>query len=514
MEIEAEILDPFQLHYSDLILLSSVSTFSDSSEQEDIARLDSISKTILETLGPTGPGLLVVTGVPQGSQLRSNLLPFARQLALLNPYDCRRILKDHGLGTDVCLKNPDRAVSSFAFQLKYVQDTSVNISSNESVEKSEENSEGQKNVDRLCKFQDDKFKKVGNSFKELGFCLMDIGLQLARMLDKAIGGKELEQSILESRTAKGRLIHYHSTLDHHLLIEAARREVSVKGRANCRVQLRQKLKFHREEDQTLVKASELKTSLNEATSCRISLSNLWQQWHYDYGIFTILTTPMFMSSYQLSTTEANEQECSPPDGHINLLIFDANKNKIYVVRSPPNSFVVQVGESADILSKGKLHSTLHSVCRPTKRDDLSRDTFVVFLQPAWDKRFSISQHPVESRISDTLRLDTSEQDPDVLNQEIHRIIPALSSRLKDGMTFAEFSHQTTKQYYGGNGVQSKRKRGNVSISNQSHWRKRSAFSCFMFTSHFVPKAAHPHTKKERKKSQKRNKRLAHTKSKK
>ncbi|KAI3980919.1 hypothetical protein MKX01_025484 [Papaver californicum] len=383
MEIEAEILEPFQLRYSDLIQLSSTS--SDYSEK-DVSRLDSISKTILETLGPTGPGLLVVTGVPQGSQLRRTLLPFARQLALLNHHDCRRTLKDHGLGTDVCLKNPDRAVSSFVFQLKYVQDTSVNISSNEPVEKSKKNSEGQKNVDSLCKFRDDKFKNMGNSFKELGFCMTDIGLQLARVCDKAIGGKELEQSILESCTAKGRLIHYHSALDHLLLKESAREEVSRKGRANCEFQLRENLKVHREEDRTSVKASNRKTSVNEATSCRISLSNLWQQWHYDYGIFTILTTPMFMSSSQLPTTEASEQEYSLPDGHDNLQIFDANKNKIYVVRSPPNSFVVQVGESADILSKGKLHSTLHSVCRPTKQNDLSRETFVVFLHPAWDKR--------------------------------------------------------------------------------------------------------------------------------
>ncbi|KAI3993110.1 hypothetical protein MKX01_009853 [Papaver californicum] len=431
MEIEAEILEPFQLQYSDLIQLSSTS--SDYSE-EDISRLDSISKTILETLGPTGPGLLVVTGVPQGSQLRRTLLPFARQLALLNHHDRRRILKDHGLGTDVCLKDPDRAVSSFVFQLKYVQDTSVNISSNEPVEKSKKNSEGKKNVDSLCKFRDDKFKNMGNSFKELG--------------DKAIGGKELEQSILESCTAKGRLIHDHSTLDHLLLKEAAREEVSRKGRANCEFQLSEKLKVHRDEDQTSVMASKLKTSVNEATSCRISLSNLWQQWHYDYGIFTILTTPMFMSSYQLSTTEASEQEYSLPDGHDNLQIFDGNKNKIYVVRSPPNSFVVQVGDSADILSKGKLHSTLHS-------------------------SFSISQLPIKSTISDSLGPNANEQEPDILSQEIRKIIPSLSSRLKDGMTFAEFSHQTTKQYFGGNGMQSEKERQYFNVQSEvSHWRKR------------------------------------------
>ncbi|KAK7282867.1 hypothetical protein RIF29_11958 [Crotalaria pallida] len=42
-------------------------------------------------------------------------------------------------------------------------------------------------------------------------------------------------------------------------------------------------------------------------------------------------------------------------------------------------------------------------------------------------------------------------DNNKLSREIQRIVPPLSSRLKDGMTFAEFSRETTKQYYGGSG---------------------------------------------------------------
>jgi hypothetical protein len=41
----------------------------------------------------------------------------------------------------------------------------------------------------------------------------------------------------------------------------------------------------------------------------------------------------------------------------------------------------------------------------------------------------------------------------MLMQDILMKIPPLSSRLKEGMTFAEFSRQTTKQYYGGGGIQ-------------------------------------------------------------
>ncbi|OVA03479.1 Oxoglutarate/iron-dependent dioxygenase [Macleaya cordata] len=459
-EVEAEIMEPFEIHYSDLVLLSSSSRIS-SYSKEELSRLESISETIMQTLGPSGPGLLAVTGVPRGCELRRTLLPLARKLSLLNNEDRRRILNEHRLGTDVSLKNPDRTVSSFTLQLKYLQEPSLNCSFDGSIHGAENNTEEQPDVERFDEFQDNEFKNLGSTFKELGFCMMETGLQLARICDKAIGGQELEQSILESCAAKGRLIHYHSTLDNLALKEAVRRKQSTKGITSYRFKLPKEPReseLRNREEKISIEASNLDTSLNGARSCRTSLSNLWQQWHYDYGIFTVLTTPMFMSSCDPLTTEAKEQECRPPDGHIYLQIFDANKNKILVVRSPPDSFIVQVGESAAILSKGKLHSTLHSVCRPEKLKNLSRETFVVFLQPAWDKTFSISQYSRENAISESImRLPhVAEQERHILSQEIHNIVPPLSSRLKDGMTFAEFSRQTTKQYYGGSGMQSKR----------------------------------------------------------
>jgi len=45
----------------------------------------------MEALGPTGPGLLAITGVPNASNLRSHLLPLARSLALL-PRETRKIV--------------------------------------------------------------------------------------------------------------------------------------------------------------------------------------------------------------------------------------------------------------------------------------------------------------------------------------------------------------------------------------------------------------------------------------
>lgn len=91
---EAEVLELYELHYSDLMLLSSTITPSSLSlAEEERESLKLISRDIMEALGPTGPGLLSISGVPDASTLRRDLLPFARRLALLNPDDRKSILK-------------------------------------------------------------------------------------------------------------------------------------------------------------------------------------------------------------------------------------------------------------------------------------------------------------------------------------------------------------------------------------------------------------------------------------
>ncbi|CAI8602929.1 unnamed protein product [Vicia faba] len=417
---ECEVIDLYELHYSDLS--SSSSTKVDS---------------IMEALGSNGPGLLAVTGIPYASNLRSYLLPLARNLSLLDRQTRNRILKEHNLGSDVSLKNPHRSVSSFAMQLNY------------SKADSEENE-----IDE-ARFYGNGFESLGSVFRELGFCMMEVGLRLARICDKAIGGNELEQSLLESLAAKGRLIHYHSHLDSILLQEFDKSKTNNKKG----VKIKNNIKS-------------LEGSCLDSVACDDAVhSDLWQQWHYDYGIFTVLTAPLFLSpTYsELSTTQDSRSwvECPSPTGHTNLQIYDPNKKKVVMVRAPPESFIVQVGESADIISKGKLRSTLHSVYRPLKFENLSRETFVVFLQPAWTKTFSISDYPIgksafDGVVGQCIGLDEfddeqqSGQDNNKLSLEIQKIVPPLSSRLKDGMTFAEFSRETTKQYYGGKGLQSNR----------------------------------------------------------
>ncbi|KAE8665431.1 Detected protein of unknown function [Hibiscus syriacus] len=294
------ILQLYEIEYSDLMLMSSSS--SSCSHYHE--------KLIMENLGPLARVYsLLQTSPTLRFTDESYCLLLASWLCL-----AAKAANDHNLGSDVPLKNPDRNVSSFAMQLKYDQGIRI--------------------------------------------CMMEIGLCLARICDRHIGGNELEQSLLESCAAKGRLF------------------------------------------------------ITTQWSCEIH-ANLWQQWHYDYGIFTVLTDPVFlMSSHQAAENSevsvSSDQECASPSGHSYLQVFHPNKNKVLMVKSSPESFIVQVGESADILSKGKLRSTLHCVQRPAR---LSLEHYNPSVQPL--------EQAEEKNFSDQ-----------------------------------EFSRETTKQYYGGSGLQS------------------------------------------------------------
>uniref|UniRef100_A0A7N0TUC8 Isopenicillin N synthase-like Fe(2+) 2OG dioxygenase domain-containing protein n=2 Tax=Kalanchoe fedtschenkoi TaxID=63787 RepID=A0A7N0TUC8_KALFE len=457
-EQQPEIFTLVELHYSDILQLSSESIF-DSPIQER-QRLESISRTIMETLGPKGPGILSVTGVPNASRLRRMLLPLARKLALLNHQDRKRILKEHRLGSDVPLKSLDRNVSSFAMKLEYSKGSELvqNMTSHErdlSLDINlEEDGGGKRRND---------FENLCDAFEQLGQLMINLGILLARICDRFIGGHELEQSLLESSTAKGRLIHYHSVLDNVIIQEKEARQKKATTKSRPKYENRKGLCIN--SGVPPVEAHQLNTNQTEADGMT-GLSNLWQQWHYDYGMFTVLTDPMFLSSCGSRQTleewseipQSNEHETLSLIGHTCLQVLDTHRNKLVSVKSSPESFIIQVGESADILSRGELRATLHSVSRPRKLENLSRETFVVFLQPAWNKIFNLQNHSAQ-RWTDSDARETGDNRPGMRSQcklvgDIQNRIPPLFSRLKDGMTFAEFSRETTKQYYGGSGLQS------------------------------------------------------------
>ncbi|KAK9137447.1 hypothetical protein Sjap_008041 [Stephania japonica] len=449
-EIEAEIIEPFELSFSDLELLSSYSsTVQSSLSGEEIQRLDSISRAVMETLGPSGPGLLLVSPVPKAAaDLRRSLLPLARNLALLGDVDRRRVLKEHRLGTDVPLKNPDRRVSSFALQLKYVKDTIALGASNDTAK---DTLEAHLGAESLHDPSDDEFNSLEKNLRELGYCMMEVGLLLAQVCDRAIGGQDLEQSILEASAAKGRLIHYHSTLDNFILKEARKAKGSSKRLTN-------NLSMHLPvqgvsgtstlNEKAPIKDLNLVTSENKAKSCRTSLSNLWQQWHYDYGIFTVLTAPMFISSIHHPTAEAKEgfcmsfeQECSPPDGH-SICKYFTQPEKASVCTMGAEDFVLAIGHCRNILKHGLLPAIVESDRRHVQYISLSLGNFCPFIQRLWNKSRSTKCTP-----SFTC---TQFQN---LDRDIYFSVILYPVRLQNDMNLAKESRQTAKKRRDLSGIQ-------------------------------------------------------------
>lgn len=113
---------------------------------------------------------------------------------------------------------------------------------------------------------------------------------------------------------------------------------------------------------------------------------------------------------------------------------------------PSDYLIVQVGEAAQLLSGGELVARAHCVMRPTAAEDVSRETMAVFLQPAWDRRMSLPSGIPPKRALEAGGISTN----------LETLIPLLASRWNEGCTFAEFSKETTRQYYGADGHQTRR----------------------------------------------------------
>lgn len=95
MGAEPELIQLYDLPFSDLRRLST--SHDDAAFQcpsdGDCSRLECVSASVMEALGPSGPGLLSVSGVPSASSLRRSLLPLALNLSLLHPRDRASLLK-------------------------------------------------------------------------------------------------------------------------------------------------------------------------------------------------------------------------------------------------------------------------------------------------------------------------------------------------------------------------------------------------------------------------------------
>ncbi|XP_073101233.1 uncharacterized protein [Elaeis guineensis] len=138
------------------------------------------------------------------------------------------------------------------------------------------------------------------------------------------------------------------------------------------------------------------------------------------------------------------RKCSSPDGYTYLQLFDTKKNNLFVVKSPPESFIIRAGEAADILSQ--LRTKLSLIPAYLSDSETSRKLLSSFKTSGTCDKKKKKKASLSSFITET-------QEPLELVQEILKKIPP-SSQLRNVMTFAEFSCETTRQCYSGSGPQS------------------------------------------------------------
>uniref|UniRef100_A0A6N2N0P9 Isopenicillin N synthase-like Fe(2+) 2OG dioxygenase domain-containing protein n=1 Tax=Salix viminalis TaxID=40686 RepID=A0A6N2N0P9_SALVM len=106
----------------------------------------------------------------------------------------------------------------------------------------------------------------------------------------------------------------------------------------------------------------------------------WCGWHTDHGSLTGLTCAMF---------KRDGVEIPCPDSTAGLYIKTRTDQIVKVVFGE-GEIAYQIGETTEILSRGYLCATPHSVQAP-KGEEVSgvdRSTFALFMQPDWDERLN------------------------------------------------------------------------------------------------------------------------------
>ncbi|XP_058111573.1 uncharacterized protein LOC131254869 isoform X4 [Magnolia sinica] len=209
------------------------------------------------------------------------------------------------------------------------------------------------------------------AFKALGKLMLDVGLMLAYHCDRYVtkgdqscNDESLKQILLRSRCHKARLLYYFPA-----------------PQSDCTQDL--------------------------------GTMSSWCGWHTDFGSLTGLTCGKF-------TRDGVEIAC--PDSAAGLYIRTRTDQIVKVIFGE-DEIAYQIGETTEILSRGRLCATPHCVRAPKgeKALGVERSTFALFMQPDWDEN---------------LHFPT----------EVHRhqeLIPPNGT-----LTFGEYSEILLSKYYG------------------------------------------------------------------
>ncbi|KAJ1264008.1 hypothetical protein BS78_09G230200 [Paspalum vaginatum] len=288
---------------------------------------------IEEGLGPHGLGIVSIAGVPDFPELRKRLLLLAPRIANL-PEDVKKKLEDPDSRYNFGWSHGKEKLESGkldTFKGSFYANPVLDVPTTDDVLVSRYPSYCRPNI-----WPSDNLPELEIAFKALGKLMMEVGLMLAHHCDRYVmrqgvgqyDGDSLEQTIASSRCHKGRLLYYFP------------RQFSKQTEAG-------------------------------------SVSS-WCGWHTDHGSLTGLTCGLFTK---------NSVEVPCPDSAAGLYIRTRD-NQVVKVVFDEDQLAYQIGETTEILSRGYLCATPHSVQAPSSENasNVDRSTFALFMQPDWNEK--------------------------------------------------------------------------------------------------------------------------------
>ncbi|KAG2776350.1 hypothetical protein Pcac1_g13097 [Phytophthora cactorum] len=351
----------------------------------DLVAKKDLSIVIEEAFGYEGMGILVVSGVPELSSKRTDLLPLAFKFANL-PDDikakCELPKAFYSFGWSHGKENlqgkPDYAKGS------YYNNPETN-----------DQTEGDQQL--IVKFPSfyhpniwpEELPELENAFMKLGQLIVDTGVLVAHQCDKLVEKKcpgyekgKLHRIISTGKCSKARLLHYYSLSEEQIAAQ------------------------------------------KEATTLEDSFA--WCGWHNDHGALTGLVQAMF--------TDSNGMTVPNPDPAAGLYVKN-RRGEILKANIPPGHLVYQIGETSQILSGGTLQATPHAVRGP-QVTGVNRETLAVFMQPLPQERMAV---PNGDGSKDPSEAGKTENLP--------KGVPPLLSRWNNDMSYDDFTQATFKAYY-------------------------------------------------------------------
>uniref|UniRef100_A0A0E0PR01 Fe2OG dioxygenase domain-containing protein n=1 Tax=Oryza rufipogon TaxID=4529 RepID=A0A0E0PR01_ORYRU len=292
-----------------------------------------LSGKIEEGLGPNGLGIISIADVPGFPVLRKTLLRLAPKVANL-PEDVKKELEDPDSRFNFGWSHGKEKLESGkldTFKGSFYANPILDAPTTDDVLVRRYPSYCRTNI-----WPASHLPELEIAFKALGKLMLEVGLMLAHHCDRYVmqqgvgpyDGESLEQTIASSRCHKGRLLYYYPR------------------------------QFSKQEEGGSVSS--------------------WCGWHTDHGSLTGLTCALFTK---------NSMEIPCPDSAAGLYIRTRD-DKVVKVTFEENELAYQVGETTEILSRGRLCATPHCVKAPSSENasNVDRSTFAMFMQPDWDEK--------------------------------------------------------------------------------------------------------------------------------